>query len=71
MNRPMQSPFGVLIGAEVQRRDFSVTNEGKKGLFGVIHKPRGQLMGEGISQMTNSLHSKPYLVKVTLGRKKF
>ena len=32
--------------------------------FGVIHKPRGQLRGEGVSQMTILLH-KPYLVKVT------
>ena len=32
---------------------------------GVIHKPRGQLRGEGDSQMTIFLH-KPYLVKVTM-----
>ena len=28
--------------------------------FGVIHKPRGQLRGMGVSQMTTLLH-KPYL----------
>ena len=32
--------------------------------LGVIHKPRGQLRGMGVSQMTILLH-KPYLVKVT------
>ena len=31
----------------------------------VIHKPRGQLRGRGVSQMTILLH-KPYLVKVTM-----
>ena len=31
---------------------------------GVIHKPRGQLRGDGVSQMPILLH-KPYLVKVT------
>lgn len=31
---------------------------------GVIHKPRGQLRGDGISQMTILLHT-PYLIKVT------
>ena len=33
-------------------------------LLGGIHKPRGQLRGEGVSEMTILLH-KPYLVKVT------
>ena len=34
--------------------------------YGDIHKPRGQLRGEGgVSQMTILLH-KPYLVKVTI-----
>ena len=31
---------------------------------GVIHKPRGQLRGRGVSQMA-ILSQKPYLVKVT------
>ena len=35
-----------------------------KILIGVIHIPRGQMRGEGVSQMTILLH-KPYLVKVT------
>ena len=34
-------------------------------MLGVIHKPRGQLRGRGVSQMTILLHTKPYLVKVT------
>ena len=38
----------------------SVNNVCSKG---VTHKPRGQLKGEGVSQMTILLH-KPYLVKV-------
>ena len=33
-------------------------------LSGIIHKPRGQLRGEGVNQMT-VLKYKPYLVKVT------
>ena len=37
----------------------------QKGTYGDIHKPRGQLRGEGgVSQMTILLH-KPYLAKVT------
>ena len=32
-----------------------------------IHKPRGQLMGEGVSQMT-ILILKPYLIKVAMKR---
>ena len=34
-------------------------------MVGVIHKPRGQLRGRGISKMTILLH-KPYLVKLTM-----
>ena len=36
----------------------------KSGNLGVIHKPRGQLRGRGVSQMTILFH-KSYLVNVT------
>ena len=38
--------------------------------YGDIHKPRGQLRGWGVSQMTILLH-KPYLVKVSKNTQKF